>query len=102
MKVNLEVLLFYGIPGIAFISVILFAVIRFRKTNSFLRSLLQSIGLAILLYGSAFLWWFIYLDGDGLAQLVSMMCYGIGFIVTCIVNIGVLYFLKKKYAWRSG
>ncbi|MGM0884073.1 MAG: hypothetical protein ACQEXQ_23930 [Bacillota bacterium] len=96
MRVNLEVLLFYGAPGIAFISVILFAVIRFRKTNSFLRSFLQSIGLAILLYGTAFLWWFINLNGDGLAQLVSMMCYGIGFIVTCVVNTGVLYFLKKK------
>lgn len=94
MRVELEALLFFGVPGIAFISVILFAVIRFRKTNSFLRSLLQSIGLAVLLYGTAFLWWFI--DGDGLGQLVSMMYYGIGFMVTCVVNTSVLYFFKKK------
>ena len=95
MRVELEALLFYGVPGIAFISVILFAVIRFRKTNSFLRSLLQSIGLAVLLYGISFLWWFIN-STDGLAQLISMMYYGIGFMVTCVVNTGVLYFLKKK------
>lgn len=33
MRVNLEVLLFYGVRGIAFFSVIIFAVIRFRKAN---------------------------------------------------------------------
>lgn len=45
---------------------------------------MQTIGLAVLLYGIAFLCFFI----DGLAQLVSMMCYGIEFIVTCVDTTG--------------
>lgn len=58
-RIELESLLFFGVLGIAFLSVIIFAVISFRKTNSFLRSLLFSIGFTVLLYGTACLWWFV-------------------------------------------
>ncbi len=94
-RVEFEALLYFGVLGIAFFSVIIFAVIRFRKTNSFRKSLLQSIALGILLYVTA-CWWWLHFVRDGLAQLFGMTYYGIGFIVNCFVNTGVLYFLKKK------
>ena len=94
-RVDLEALLYFGVMGIAFLLVILFAVIRFKKTNSFRQSLLLSIGLATLLYGTACLWW-LHFAKDGLSQIFGMMYYGIGFIVNCFVNTCVLYFLKKK------
>lgn len=94
-RVELEALLYFGVLGIAFLLVILFGIIRFKKTHFFRQSLLQSIGLAILLYGTACLWW-LHFAKDGLSQIFGMMYYGIGFIVNCFVNTGVLYFLKKK------
>lgn len=93
-RVELEGLLFWGVPGLVFFLIIIFTVLIGRKRKSFLQSLLQSIGLAILLHGIACLWWFLSVT-DGLAQLVVMMTYGIAFAANILFSIGILYLQKK-------
>jgi hypothetical protein len=92
---ELEGLLYFGVMGLVFFLLIIFAVIIGRKRKPFLKSSLQLTGFAILLYGIASLWWFSFVE-DGLGQLFGVMYYGIAFVVNIFVNIAILYFTKKS------
>jgi uncharacterized membrane protein len=93
---RLETLLFFGVMGLVFCVVIIFAVIKIRRTNSFRQSLIQSFSLAILLYGIACIWVFFFRTTDGLAQLFGVVYYGIAFAINALVIVGILYLLKKN------
>ncbi|WP_157261250.1 hypothetical protein [Paenibacillus wynnii] len=95
-KVDIESLLYCGVMGLVFGLVVILTIVIGRRKKTFAKSLFQSIGLAVLLYGMACLWWFSYVQ-DGLAQLFGVMIYGIAFAVNVLVNTGILYFAKKRF-----
>ncbi|QYR21953.1 hypothetical protein KZ483_02645 [Paenibacillus sp. sptzw28] len=98
--VDIETLLHFGVMGVVFIAVMICTILHFRNTNSMRKSLLLSIGVALLLYGIAGAWWFSYVS-DGLAQVFGVMFYGIAFVVTGLVSTGVLLGIKKAVRRRD-
>lgn len=97
---RLEDLLFFGVMGLVFCVVIIFAVIKIRRTNSFRQSLIQSFILAILLYGISCIWVFFFHATDGFAQLFGVIAYGIAFAINALVNVGIIYLLKRTMIRR--
>jgi hypothetical protein len=95
MSAQLEGLLYFGVMGIVLLTIVAFASIRMKKTRNIRKTLAQSIGLSFLLYSLACLWWF-YQASDGFSQVFGGLLYGISFVLSCLINIGILFFMKKK------
>ncbi|MDQ0192819.1 hypothetical protein J2T20_001168 [Paenibacillus wynnii] len=83
-KVDIEGLLYCGVMGLVFGLVVILTIVLGRRKRTFTKSLFQSIGLAVLLYSIACLWWFSFVQ----------------------VNTGILYFINKSlehpYLYRLG
>jgi hypothetical protein len=95
MSAQLEGFLYFGVMGTIFLSSVAFAIIRMKMTRNFGVSLAQSLGVSLLLYLIASLWWF-YQAGDGFSQVFGAMFYGIAFVLCGAVNIGILLLLRSK------
>jgi hypothetical protein len=90
-----DTLLFFGIMSILFVIVIALGIIKFIKTNSLRQSFLQSTGIGLLLYAIASLWWFFIFATDGFSQIFGVAYYGIAFLISCLVNFGLLSLINK-------
>lgn len=95
MSAQLEGLLYFGVMGIVFLTIVTFAIIRIKKTRNLGKTLAQSIGLSFLLFSLACVWWF-YQASDGFSQVFGGLLFGIAFILSGLLNTGILYFMKKK------
>lgn len=96
MSRELEGFLYFGVMGIVLVAVITFAIVRMKKTKNFGKALIQSIGFSFLLFFLECIWWLFQADGDGLSQLFGWLSYGIVFVISCLLNAGILFFIKKK------
>lgn len=95
MSAELEGLLYYGVMVFVLLANILFAVLRMQNTRNIGKVLAQSIGLSFVLFSIASLWWFNFAS-DGFSQVFGGLFYGVAFIIGVFLNIGILFFMKKK------
>jgi hypothetical protein len=99
MSAELEGFVFFGVMGIVFLTVVAFAIIRMKKTRNFGKTMAQSTVLSFLLFALACLWWFNQAS-DGFSQVFGGLIYGIGFVISWLINTGVLFFMKKKSEFK--
>jgi multisubunit Na+/H+ antiporter MnhG subunit len=95
MSAELEGFVYFGVMGIVFLTVVAFTILRMKKTRNFGTTLAQSTGLSFLLFALACLWWF-YQASDGFSQVFGGLIYGVGFVISWLINTAVLFFMKKK------
>lgn len=95
MTVQLEELLYFGVMGIAFLTSIIFAMIKMKKARNFGKTLIQTIALSFLLFSLASIWWF-YQASDGFSQVFGGLFYGLAFVFSSFFGAGILLFMKKK------
>lgn len=89
-------MLHLGVIGIVLFAINTFTIIRMKKTKNFGKTFVQSICLSVLLFSLACIGWLFQADGDGLAQLVGWIYYGVAFVLSGLLNIIILFFMKKK------
>lgn len=90
-----EIFLFFGVMSILFVIILAIGLARIVKTNSLRQSFLQSIVIGFILYTIASLWWFFIGATDGFSQVFGVMYYGVAFLISCVVDFIVLYFITK-------
>lgn len=95
MSRELEGLFYFGVMGIVLLAVITFTIIRMKKTRNFGKTLVQSIGLSFLLFSLACIWW-LFQASDGFSQLFGWFYYVIAFVLSGLVNTGILFLIKKR------
>jgi hypothetical protein len=95
MSSELEGVLFFGVMALVFITTITFTRIKMIKTKNYKSTLLQSVCLGSFLFSLASLWWF-FQASDGFSQVFGGLIYGLGFILSCVLNTAILCYLKKK------
>ncbi|MGF6949839.1 hypothetical protein QF028_002344 [Neobacillus sp. B4I6] len=95
MSSGLEGLLYFGVMGTVFLISLTFAIIRIKKSSNLIKTMAQFIGLSFLLYSLACFWWF-YQASDGFSQVLGGLLYGIAFVLSGLLNTGVVIFIKKK------
>jgi len=86
--------LLYGAMVILMIVIIALGAF-YLKTNTLIKSFLHSSGIGFLLYVVVSLLWFFMIAVDGLAQLVGVFYFALAFLITCLANYCVLYFITK-------
>jgi multisubunit Na+/H+ antiporter MnhB subunit len=84
MSRELEGMLFFGSIGIIFFIVCLFSLKKLGGRTNEPQSLLQALGLGLLLYGAAALWWFTTVK-DGFSQVFGVMFYGGAYVLNVIL-----------------
>ncbi|MCL6605382.1 MAG: hypothetical protein K6T94_21170 [Paenibacillus sp.] len=89
-------MLHLGVIGILLFAIITFTIIRMKKTKKFGNTFVQSISLSVLLFSLACIGWLFQADGDGLAQLVGWIYYGVAFVLSGFLITIILFFMKKK------
>ncbi|WP_458413732.1 hypothetical protein ACNQFZ_02190 [Schinkia sp. CFF1] len=93
MSRELEGYFYFGVMGLVIVAVIIFTVLRMKKTGNFGKTWTQSIVLSFLLFFLTSIWWFFVIN-DGFSQVVGVWIYGAAFIVNSLVNAVILFFMK--------
>lgn len=95
MSSELEGLLFFGVMALILITTITFTRIKMIKTKNFKSTLLQSVCLGFFLFSLACIWWF-FQATDGFSQVFGGLFYGLGFILSSLLNTAILFYMNKK------
>jgi hypothetical protein len=95
MSSEIEGLLFFVVMVLVLISSLIFTWIRMKKTKNFKGTMVQSLGIGLCSFSLASIWWF-FQASDGFSQVFGILFYGIAFILSSLVNIGILFYMEKN------
>jgi hypothetical protein len=95
MSAQIEGLLFFLVMGILFLMTILFTIIIMKNTKNLVKSIIFSIGLSLLFFAAASLWWFNHAS-DGFSQAFGVLFYMLAFVVNGLVNTVIVFLIRKR------
>jgi hypothetical protein len=95
MSSEMEGLLFFSVMALVLITTIIFTWTKIKKIKNLKGTMIQSLCLSLFLFSCACIWWF-FQASDGFSQVFGGLLYGIAFILSSLVNIGLLFYMEKK------